>query len=246
MALREEFEQTGNWLFRWRSYLPLVLVALLLVNLAQLKYTRAQRDLFDGWLVLCSVVSAMGLVIRGVVVGHTPRRTSGRSTAHQVAHQLNTSGMYSVVRHPLYLGNFLIWLGIAMTGLSWWLVVTYGLLFWVYYERIMFAEEEFLRRQFGQAFVDWSARTPAFVPNLRNWRRPELPFSLRNVLRREYTALFGIVFAFGFVELAGQVLVERRLDPDPRWVGLSVALLLAMLLLRLLKKHTRLLKVEGR
>jgi protein-S-isoprenylcysteine O-methyltransferase Ste14 len=246
MALREEFEQTGNWLFRWRSYLPLVLVALLLVNLAQLKYTRAQRDLFDGWLVLCSVVSAMGLVIRGVVVGHTPRRTSGRSTAHQVAHQLNTSGMYSVVRHPLYLGNFLIWLGIAMTGLSWWLVVTYGLLFWVYYERIMFAEEEFLRRQFGQAFVDWSARTPAFVPNLRNWRRPELPFSWRNVLRREYTALFGIVFAFGFVELAGQVLVERRLDPDPRWVGLSVALLLAMLLLRLLKKHTRLLKVEGR
>ena len=47
-----------------------------------------------------------------------------------------------------------------------------GLVFWLYYERIMLAEEEFLRARYGKAFDDWAARTPAFLPNFRHWVPP--------------------------------------------------------------------------
>ena len=76
----------------------------------------------------------------------TPR---GAIPAGRWPSTLNTSGLYSVVRHPLYLGNYLMWLGVALFSRTWWAPVIVSLVFWLYYERIMFAEEEFLRRQFG-------------------------------------------------------------------------------------------------
>lgn len=246
MALREEFEQSGNWLFRWRSYLPAALVVLLFVGMQQFHYL-GDRHLYQEWWSLgCLCVSFCGLAVRAKVVGHTPKRTSGRNTLNQVAESLNTSGMYSVVRHPLYLGNYLIWLGFSLFCLLWWVVVIFSLTLWLYYERIMFAEEEFLRRKFGDEFVRWSAVTPAFLPRLRNWRRPSLPFSLRNVLRREYTALFGIVAAFTGLEFVEHLVVEHRVILEPWWAAACLAALAAFIGLRFLKRHTNLLKVDGR
>ncbi|MGC9453013.1 MAG: methyltransferase family protein, partial [Oceanipulchritudo sp.] len=49
--------------------------------------------------------------------------TSGRNTKQQVAYSLNTTGFYSVVRNPLYLGNFFMYLGIALFTHHWWLVL---------------------------------------------------------------------------------------------------------------------------
>ena len=59
-------------------------------------------------------MSFFGLGIRVFTVGFTPKNTSGRNTAEQIADVLNTSGIYSMVRHPLYVGNFFMWLGIGL------------------------------------------------------------------------------------------------------------------------------------
>ena len=54
-------------------------------------------------------VSLLGEAIRIITVGHAPRNTSGRNTTEgQVADVINTSGIYSIIRHPLYVGNFLL------------------------------------------------------------------------------------------------------------------------------------------
>ena len=47
MALREEMEATGNWLFRWRSYLPLALLALLLAGLQATPLR--DREMHPAW-----------------------------------------------------------------------------------------------------------------------------------------------------------------------------------------------------
>ena len=112
---------------------------------------------------------------------------------HQVAESLNTTGLYSVVRHPLYLGNFLMWLGVALFPRSLSFVAAVVFAFWLYYERIMIAEEAFLRERFGERFDAWADRTPAFIPSLRRWTRPRLAFSLRKVLRKEYNGLLAVV-----------------------------------------------------
>ena len=119
------------------------------------------------WELTCFAVTLLGLAVRICTAGFAPRGTSGRHTLRQEAKRLNSSGMYSLVRHPLYLGNAIMWLGIALFVHVWWVVVISMLIFWLYYERIMFAEEEFLRQQFGHNFESWANRTPAFLPKFK-------------------------------------------------------------------------------
>lgn len=100
----------------------------------------------------CGLI-AFGSDIRAIAIGTSNKNTSGRNTKQQVAEALNTKGIYSTMRHPLYVGNYFMWIGIvAYTG-NIWFVVLVSLAFWLYYERIMFAEERFLERKFGEDYV---------------------------------------------------------------------------------------------
>jgi protein-S-isoprenylcysteine O-methyltransferase Ste14 len=252
MALREEMEAQGQWLFRWRSYIPVALLVVLGAALVGFRYPRDVRRQQDMWEAVCLLVSAFGVVIRAMVVGYTPAGTSGRNTGDgQVAASLNTAGLYAFVRHPLYLGNFLMWLGIAMLPRSWWAIVVICLAFWLYYERIMLAEEAFLRKQFGERYDEWARHTPPFFPSFsaianKKWVAPLLPFSLRNVLKREYSGVFAVVLLCGIVDAAAAWIVTGRPIPGPVATGALIAGAAVYVILRTLKRHTHILNVTGR
>ena len=246
MGLREEFEATGNWLFRRRGYLPLLLFPVLLVAARGSTYPGGDHRLDLAWEGVCLLLALIGLALRIGTVGFVPRDTSGRTTGGQQAGSLNTSGFYSVVRHPLYLGNYLMWLGVALFPRSWWAPVIVSLVFWLYYERIMFAEEEFLRRKFGPLYTSWAAITPAFLPRLTLWRRPEVPFSLLTVLRREPSSLLALVASLTVLEGASDYAYTGRLIVDPVWGTALAVTLVFCLAVRAVKHGTRLLHVEGR
>lgn len=246
MMLRESFEQTGNWLFRRRSYLPLILFVFLLLQLRGFHFPFGSRLLARGWEYLCFAVSLCGLGLRVYTVGFVPAGTSGRNTRAQVAEELNTSGMYSVVRNPLYLGNLLIWLGLSLFPANWWFPVVTVAAFWLYYERIMFAEEEFLRRRFGTAFEQWAARVPVFLPNFKLWQPPDLPYSLRTALKREYNGLISLILCFYILVVISDYLAAGRLVPDAAWTVILGFGLAVFVVLRWLKKRTRVLDEPGR
>jgi protein-S-isoprenylcysteine O-methyltransferase Ste14 len=246
MTLRHHFENSGNWLFRYRSFLPLLTVPVFVAGLNSFTYLGRSHVWNEYWQIACLSVSLLGLVVRALTVGFVPAGTSGRNTREQIASNLNSTGMYSLVRHPLYLGNYLILLGILLFFHSWWLVLLVTCLFALYYERIMFAEEAFLHHQFGETFERWAAATPAIFPAVRQWKRPQLPFCWRTVLRREYTGLFLITTVFFVLDLVGDSLVEHRLVLDWRWVLVALIGLLAYATLRTLKKRTQWLLVVGR
>ena len=236
MTIREEFQRAGDFLFRWRSYLPVPLIGLSLIPLRGFEYPFNSHRLDCLWEICCFCISFLGLGIRIFVRGYVPRGTSGRHTKRQVADVLNTTGMYSVVRHPLYLGNFLIWLGISLFARLWWFSLICVLIFYLLYERIIFVEEEFLRERFGDVFLKWAEKTPAFMPQFRNWRSPILPFSWRNTIRREYAGFFGIIVTFAFLELAGDLFAEGKLELDLMWIVIFIVGLSIYLSLRLLTK----------
>jgi protein-S-isoprenylcysteine O-methyltransferase Ste14 len=246
MALKEEFEKTGGWLFRWRSYLPLVVVALFLLAFRNFRYPYDSQALARFWETICLLISFIGLGIRIATLGFVPAGTSGRNTKGQVARVLNTTGMYSIVRHPLYLGNFFIWLGLSLFLRSFWFSSTIVLLFWLYYERIMFAEEHFLREKFGAEFSEWAERTPAFFPNIKKWQSLTMTFSLRTVLRKEYSSFFAIMVSFTVLKILGELFIHGRLGLDRLWLVLFGISLIIYLVLRMLKKWTTVLNVEGR
>lgn len=128
----------------------------------------------------------------------------------------------------------------------WWLTLIYILAFWFYYERVIIAEEKYLRNKFGNEYLAWASVTPVIVPNLSNYRKPSLPFSLKKVLRREYNGFFAVIVVMFFVEVVGELFVEGPFDVDIGWILLLATSFIVWLTLRTLKKYTTLLNVEGR
>lgn len=244
--LADEFIKAGNWLFRWRSYLPLALLILAIPAAADSARRFGDQPLNPAWELLCLAVACLGLAVRVLTVGYVPAGTSGRNTLKQVASTLNATGMYSVVRHPIYLGNFLMWLGMSLLPRCWWFTVITVLIFWLYYERIMFAEEGFLLAQFGDLYREWAARTPAFIPKLANWVKPDLPFSLKSVISREYSTFFTIMAIFTVLNGIMGWFARGTPMPDRFTVTLFAFGLLTYVAIRLLKKNTSLLRTEGR
>ncbi len=246
MALREDFEGFGLWLFRWRSYLPILTIVLVLMALRHFHYPAGMHWLDEIWEFLCFGISLTGLGVRVLTVGSAPKGTSGRNVRSQVADSLNESGMYSIMRHPLYFGNFLSGLGVALFPRSWWMGFLYLLVFWLYYERIMFAEEEFLRRKFGEAYLAWAEHTPAFFPNFTQWTPPQLSFSIRWSIKREYASVFLLIVVFTLMEVAGDAFATHRLIFDGIWVAIFATSAVSYALIRFLSKKTSLLSVKGR
>src|SRR3972149_8764716 len=158
MELREQIVKEGNWLFMYRgSLVPLLLIMLFLPAVRNFAYPGHSHRLNQLWEIGCLGISLLGLGVRIYTIGCTPRRTSSRNTTKQVSDVLNTTGMYSIVRHPLYLGNFLILLGISLFPRTWFLPILASLAFILCYERIIFCEEKFLESRFGEAFRVWAA-----------------------------------------------------------------------------------------
>jgi protein-S-isoprenylcysteine O-methyltransferase Ste14 len=246
MALKEEFEKTGEYFFRWRSYLPLVMAFFFILALARDREPFADHRLNLAWDFFCLAVSLLGEGIRFFTVGFVPRGTSGRNTLAQVADVLNTTGMYSSVRNPLYLGNFIIWLGLSLFMKSVWFTIIIILFFTIFYERIIFAEETFLREKFGDEFLQWADETPAMIPRFRNWRPPALPFSWKSAIKREYGSFFAIIATYTVLELLGGLLATGQLSLDKAWMIIFLCSLVIYLTIRYLKKKTKVLATAGR
>jgi len=245
MALVHELENSGNWLFKRRSWLPVFMIAagilmMYLGNRQAIIYDMRDELIFLG-------VSLFGQIIRILTVGFTPKNTSGRNTVNgQLADELNVTGIYSILRHPLYLGNFFMWLGPVLFLRSIGVTLVFGLVYWLYYERIMFAEEQFLRRKFGDIYDKWSERVSAFIPYSFHFIKPNLPFSVKNVLKREYNSFVNIFVIFALLDLCRNYFLSERIYLTGLWIWLFVTAGIIWLTVRTIHKQTKWLEVEGR
>lgn len=218
MALQEELKKQGDFLFKYRSFLPIII---LLVGLTVFVFSVLGRVdspeiwIFKEYPFICLATSLLGLLVRILTVGYTPKNTSGRNTkTGQIAEELNTSGIYSTLRHPLYLGNFFMWLGVAMLTQNAWFIIAFILFYIVYYERIMYAEEAFLRNKFGQVYLDWAAHTPAIIPSFRNFRKAKHPFNILKVLKGEKNGLWAVFLLFWIFDMAAQMVSDGIAVPE--------------------------------
>ncbi len=246
MSLVTSFERSGNYLFRNRSWLPLLLFIPAIPVIFFTAVDSWPAGLTRAVSIQAIALSVTGFLIRAWTIGTTPKGTSGRNTKSQVAESLNTKGIYSMLRHPLYLGNYFMWIGIVVFCFNFWFVLLASLAFWLYYERIMVAEERYLEGKFGQQFHSWASSVPAFLPSFRKYQPSAVPFSLRSVLRREYSGILACVTCFSVIHLLRAYIENERISTDdPAVITFSITLVITMIL-RSLKHHTRLLNESGR
>lgn len=176
----------GKIIFRLRSIAP-VAVVLLVVPLAWRGHDKPQpgEELLN-WVGLALAV--LGQVIRLFTIASVPKNTSLQSRTMQAA-SLNTTGPYAVVRHPLYLGNYFITLGIlcvAHEPAAWALGIAYLVgSQWL----IARTEDALLREKFGAAFETWAKEVHSIIPRLSHLKDVTGPFEWKRTLQREINVI---------------------------------------------------------
>jgi protein-S-isoprenylcysteine O-methyltransferase Ste14 len=131
----------------------------------------AYTDRIDFWTIDSDAIRWVGVVIFALggafrlwpvfVLGH---RFSGL-VAIQSGHQLMTTGIYRVIRHPSYLGLLLTALGWALGFRSGVGLVLFALLIPPLLSRIR-AEERLLGTQFGDEYRAYTRRTSRLLPGI--------------------------------------------------------------------------------
>lgn len=251
MALTDRMEREGNYLFRYRSYIPLIAlgagVITFIITRSNPNTLTFSGEYYGGaWDFICLIVCAAGFLVRLYTVGYTPKNTSGRNTKDgQIADSLNTTGIYSVCRHPLYLANFLMYLGPAMLSANLWFIVSFCLAFWLYYERIMIAEEEFLKKKFGVAYTAWCGKTPAFIPSFKNYKKPALDFSYKKIIAKEKNGFAAMFLLFAAFNVLG-AFISGRNEYNKALIFIAVLALMLFTIATYVKRKTRFFEEEGR
>jgi protein-S-isoprenylcysteine O-methyltransferase Ste14 len=249
MLLKDRFVHTGNVLFRYRGYQYVLMLPV---------FALCRRDFaltHDGLIhsALCVAIALCGMTVRALTVGFVSNLTSGRNTLHQVAEELNSTGAYSIVRNPLYVGNYLILLGTLMLTQSAEIVFLGTVVFAAFYTPIIFTEEAFLVDKFSERFAGYARGVNCIMPSLKNYRSPTAPFSLKMLLKREHDTWLTTTLGLTAVEILREVLPEVMKE-SPRaplngdvfsWSGVTLdpvfyALILAVVplwtVLKILKK----------
>lgn len=246
MILTDQMEKQGHWLFKYRGVLPILLLfagtcLYLQTEISPSTWILENTPYEIYYEMTCLMLSVFGFVIRAYTVGYSPDNTSGRNTQNQIADVLNTTGIYSIVRNPLYLGNFFMWTGIALLTGNFWFVAGFILFYILYYERIIIAEEKFLQEKFGKEYTEWAKKTPAIFPGFKKFNKSALSFSWKKVLRQEKNGLAALFFIFCFDDISGN-LIEHNAHYNYFLIVACMATLIGYCVLKYMKYNTNLLR----
>jgi protein-S-isoprenylcysteine O-methyltransferase Ste14 len=144
--------------------IPLVLAALLLLVprpllgvLGELLLPQGAWPFWTG-----SALTATGLLFAVWARRRLGRNWSGSVTIKQ-DHELITNGPYAIVRHPIYTGLLLAFVGSAIVLGDWRGILAVALVFLALWRKLRL-EERWLRDQFGESFQVYRRRVAALVP----------------------------------------------------------------------------------
>jgi len=222
----------GRFLFRWRSYtpLPLILVIFLCVP---------PRDGggFAPFLVAGGLgVSFLGIFIRVLAVGFAHSGTSGRESFLR-ADRLNTTGLYSMSRNPLYLANILMFNGLVIVYGNLFALLLCNLFLFGQYHLIIRSEESYLRDKYGEDYRVYCERVPRLLPRFSGFRSPGLEFHWRRVLVRENSSLLNWGIMLILILLLRGVRLTGVITHPWRYAGAVAGFVLLYLTIKALRKR---------
>ena len=186
--------RTGGWLFRQRTWLPLPLVAALLVTPPP-----GDAPVASLWIIGAAVV-ALGEGIRLWAVHHIGAISRTRSDR---LGPLIASGPFGYVRNPLYVGNILLWTGFALSARLAWLAPIIVVLLALEYHAIVRWEEGLLAERIGEPYRQYVARVPRWLPSPASAAAPAgtVTFSWRQTFFSERGTLIAIGAGFLLLSL---------------------------------------------
>ena len=227
----------GSFFFHIRNYLFPFFYLILFVPSPRI-FNSFYTPLILGLLILFC-----GLLIRQLTIGFVNINIAGKN--RQVhADILHTDGLFAHSRNPLYLGNVLEILGLAILSNSLIFLVIMVPFFVFIYQSIIIAEEDFLNKKFGQEYLEYKRRVPRWLPNLKGIKRTfqSMNFNFKRVLLKEYTTTFIALLAATLLimKLYYYFYPSTFISRLPYFIIIIALLIIAYFIIRYMKKSHKL------
>lgn len=144
--------KVGGFLFRHRGWLPVPFLAVPLL-------VPDQRTPAQWVMGIILMIAGESIRLAGIAAAGDKTRRRSRHVE-----ELVTYGIFAWTRNPLYVGNFLIWIGIVVISGVFWFLPIAVLLFAAEYSAIVRYEEGVLESIFGREYLTYKQCTPRWVP----------------------------------------------------------------------------------
>jgi protein-S-isoprenylcysteine O-methyltransferase Ste14 len=143
---------------------PLVYVVIYLLSMLIQNMVPLDRSFFFSTIaanlaivfILLSVVFCITAFIQFI-------RSKNAIVPIRSASSLQTTGIYSLTRNPMYFGLLMLYLGLAISKGNWWTLMLTPLLILIVQVFIIKREEAYLERAFGQDYCDYKKRVRRWI-----------------------------------------------------------------------------------
>lgn len=127
---------------------------------------------FEGTSTLLLWIVGFLLMLAGIAFRiYTAGYLQGKHTTTTIiADYMCTSGPFAYIRNPLYLGNFIIGLSLAVAFNEWYGYLLFAIHYIGVYSILISYEEKFMAEKFGTAYADYREHTRRLIPRLKPFK----------------------------------------------------------------------------
>jgi protein-S-isoprenylcysteine O-methyltransferase Ste14 len=118
---------------------------------------------WDTFFIIGAILVLLGLIIRINSI-LTLKQHFTYTVTEIKSHEIIETGLYKYIRHPGYLGQLIIFLGISTALANWLSVLLMILSVLIGYSYRITIEERFMKQQMGQKYIDYQKRTKRLIP----------------------------------------------------------------------------------
>jgi protein-S-isoprenylcysteine O-methyltransferase Ste14 len=227
MALQQQFERQGHNLISSASAVPLLVLVLGYIFLGAVEtYPEnyfLQKSIYEEiYELACLLLSLSGFMIVLYTNGYPDNTSLYGKLQLDAPTRFTTSGAYSVLRHPVYYGTIIMWLGPALVTGNLFFIISFVLFCCIFFERMMLAEERYLKKAFGPKYSRWAQNVPVVIPRLLNFKKPVTAFSWKRAYKKSTGRLALVLTAFFLFDLMTEVIA---VEPNYNHLYLSMLLI---------------------
>jgi protein-S-isoprenylcysteine O-methyltransferase Ste14 len=143
---------------------PLLYVVTFLVAVLVQKFVPLNKDFFN---TTTSKIIGLLIILTGLFFSFTAIRqffkTKNTLVTIKPANSLQTTGIYSVTRNPMYVSLLLFYTGLSFIIGNWWNLIVLPVLFLIVQEYVIKGEEKYLDRRFGQQYLDYKLKVSRWL-----------------------------------------------------------------------------------
>ena len=150
-------DDKGSLLILWLSIIITLTIGFYIASISYLSFP---NDIvkYSGLLIFL-----IGIILRWTAIFQL-KKAFTVDVAITKDHALKTDGLYKIIRHPSYLGLYLILFGLslAMTNIISFLIISIIMFMTINYR--IYVEEKILTEQFGESYINYKDITKKLIP----------------------------------------------------------------------------------